>query len=206
MQKIDIKKTLKSLYSAPIGDFVILDVPPLTYLMVDGQGDPNTEPGYRAAVEALYTVSYTLKFMSKNQLGKDYVVPPLEGLWWAENPQDFISRNKERWFWTMMIMVPDFISQLTVESAINVAREKKKNPALEIIRFSSFAEGAAVQTLHIGSYDAEGPILQKMHEEFMPANNLVFSGIHHEIYLSDPRKVAAEKLKTILRQPVRALR
>ena len=205
MEKVDIKKALKSLYSAPHGKFVVLDVPPLAYLMVDGHGDPNTSADYRAALEALYATSYTLKFISKNQFDKDYVVPPLEGLWWAENPEDFISRDKHRWFWTMMILVPDFVSQDSVETAITTAREKKNNPALETIRFSLLEEGTAVQTLHIGPYDAEGPILERLHEEFMPANGFTFSGIHHEIYLSDPRKVAAEKLKTILRQPVRRL-
>lgn len=205
MEKTDIKKVLKSFYSAPAGEFVVRDMPPLAYLMVDGHGDPNTEPAYQAAVEALYTVAYTLKFMSKNQFGRDYVVPPLEGLWWADNPEDFITRRKEQWSWTMMILVPDFVSQTTVEAAIAIAREKKDNPALALLRFAVLEEGTVVQTLHIGPYDAEGPILERLHEEFMPANGFTFSGIHHEIYLSDPRKVAAEKLKTILRQPVRAL-
>ena len=205
MEKTDIKKTLKHLYSAPHGKFVLLDVPPLAYLMVDGHGNPNTDPGYQAALEALYKVAYTLKFMSKNQFGRDYVVPPLEGLWWADNPEDFITRRKEQWSWTMMILVPDFVSQASVEAAIAIARQKKNNPALALLRYAVLEEGTVVQTLHIGPYDAEGPVLEKLHEEFMPGNGFTFSGIHHEIYLSDPRKVAAEKLKTILRQPVRAL-
>lgn len=202
MKKFDVKKDLKSLYSAPIGEFILLDIPPLTYLMIDGHGNPNTELSYRAAVEALYAASYTLKFMSKNDVGRDYVVPPLEGLWWAKNPEDFISRKKDRWSWTMMIMVPDFVSKTSAEAAISAAREKKKNPALDLLRYSSLKEGRAVQTLHIGSYDTEGPILKRMHQEFIPSKDLALSGIHHEIYLSDPRKVASDKLKTILRQPV----
>lgn len=202
MKKFDAKKYLKKFYNAPIGDFVILDIPPIKYFMIDGHGDPNIEPSYRVAVEALYTASYTLKFMSKNDGGRDYVVPPLEGLWWSENPESFISRKKDRWSWTMMIMVPDFVSKASAEEAISASREKKKNSALEILRFSSLEEGRVVQTLHIGSYDTEGPILKRMHEEFIPSKDFSLSGIHHEIYLSDPRKVSPDKLKTILRQPV----
>ncbi|WP_311028747.1 GyrI-like domain-containing protein [Mesorhizobium koreense] len=203
MKKIDVKRELKDLYRAPVGDFILLDVPPLRYFMVDGHGDPNTEPSYRAAVEALYAASYTLKFSSKNNLNKDYVVPPLEGLWWAENPEDFISRKKDRWSWTMMIMVPAFIDKNAAEAAISAARAKRNNPAFGLIRLSSLEEARVVQTLHIGSYDAEGPILKRMHEEFIPSRALALSGIHHEIYLSDPRRVASDKLRTILRQPVR---
>lgn len=203
MQKIDLKKEYRDFYSAPIGDFILLDLPKFSYLMVDGFGNPNTEPSHRQAIEALYTTSYTLKFMSKADYGQDYVVPPLEGLWWAQNPEDFVTRKKDRWSWTMMIMVPDFIEPERVEMAIQKARLKKENPALDLIRFQDLDEGRVVQTLHIGTYDDEGPILKKMHEAFMPAKGLDFSGVHHEIYLSDPRKTAPEKLKTLLRQPVK---
>jgi len=203
MEKVDLKKELKTLYTAPIGGFTILDVPPLVYFMIDGHGDPNVEPGYQNAVEALYATSYTLKFMSKDSLGKDYVVPPLEGLWWAEDLSDFLSRRKDRWSWTMMIMVPNFVPQITAEAAIVRASEKKNLSALSQVRFAPLEEGRCVQTLHIGSYDSEGPILKRMHEEFLPSKELTEAGIHHEIYLSDPRKEAPDKLKTILRQPVR---
>lgn len=206
MEKVDLKRELKQLYTAPVGDFTILDVPPLTYFMIDGHGDPNVEPRYREAVEALYAASYTLKFMSKDSLGKDYVVPPLEGLWWAADLADFASRRKDRWSWTMMIMVPNFISQAIAEAAVAKVSAKKSLSTLSLVRFASLEEGRSVQTLHVGSYDSEGPILKRMHEEFLPSKGLSETGIHHEIYLSDPRKVAPDKLKTILRQPVRPSR
>jgi hypothetical protein len=204
MEKFDIKKACKTLYGAPIGAFAVVDVPELNYFMIDGAGDPNTASEYKAAVEALYAASYTLKFMSKAALRRDYVVPPLEGLWWSEDMADFVARRKDRWRWTMMIAVPDFIEGAMAGEAIVKAREKKELPALPRLRFERLIEGQAVQTLHIGSYDDEGPILKRLHVEFLPAHQLAPSGHHHEIYLSDPRKTAAEKLKTILRQPVRS--
>ncbi len=206
MKKIDIKKQFQALYSGPVGGFIVLEVPPLRYFMIDGSGDPNTAPSYRAAIEALFTISYTLKFIAKNELGTDYIVPPLEGLWWAEDPKHFISRMKDKWSWTMMTLVPDFIEDSSIEKAFRAAREKKNNPDIQRVRVASLNEGQVVQTLHIGPYDAEGPILKKMHEEFVPANNFALTGIHHEIYLSDPRRTAAEKLKTVLRQPVKRLK
>ncbi len=203
MEKIDLKKTHRALYTAPIGDFVIIDVPELTYLMIDGYGDPNVPAAYAEAVEALYTAAYTLKFMSKATIGKDYVVPPLEGLWWADDYDDFIARRKDRWSWTMMILVPDFVGPAMAKAAIARATAKKSLAALARIRVAPLREGRVVQTLHIGPYDAEGPILKHLHEVFLPANGLAETGLHHEIYLGDPRKAAPEKLRTILRQPVK---
>lgn len=205
MEKIDLKKQYKTLYSAQVGEFSILDVPPLTYFALDGAGDPNAAPEYTAAVEALYAASYTLKFMSKETLKRDYVVPPLEGLWWADDMADFITRRKNRWCWRMMILVPDFIGKAMAEEAITRAQDKKKLLALSKLRVAHLDEGQVVQTLHIGAYDDEGPILKKLHEDFLPAKGLVEAGHHHEIYLSDPRKTPVAKLKTILRQPVRPL-
>lgn len=203
MEKVDLKKQYKTFYTAPVGSFCIIDIPSLPYLMVNGDGDPNTSPDYVAAIEALYTTSYTLKFMCKDLLKRDYVVPPLEGLWWADNMDDFVNRNKERWQWTMMILVPDFIEKQMAEDAIARARAKKNLPGLSKIRFAHLNEGKVVQTMHIGPYDAEGPILKQLHEDFIPTHNLVETGHHHEIYLGDPRRQAPEKLKTILRQPVK---
>ncbi len=203
VNKTDIKKTHKALYGAPVGEFIVIEVPALSYFMIDGAGDPNSAPAYKAAVEALYAASYTLKFMSRDTLKRDYVVPPLEGLWWAENMADFAARRKDRWSWTMMIVAPDFIERPMADRAIARAIEKKRLPALSNLRFERLEEGRAVQTLHIGPYDREGPILKRLHEDFLPANGLAEAGHHHEIYLGDPRKTCAEKLKTILRQPVR---
>jgi hypothetical protein len=205
MSKIDFKKELKHLYRPSAKEFVVVDVPPMSFLMIDGHGDPNTAQEYQDAVEALYAVSYKLKFTSKKELGKDYVVPPLEGLWWAEDMEAFTAvRDKSVWDWTMMIMQPEWITQEMVEEAVKQV-EKKGLPALSQLYLETYREGLAVQILHIGSYDDEGPTIAKMHQEFMPENGYEPAGKHHEIYLSDPRKVAPEKLKTVLRQPVRKI-
>ncbi len=203
MAKIDFKKALKTLYGAPKGRFAQIDVPKLCYVMVDGEGDPNTAPAYKTAIAWLYPVSYAMKFAAKRELGKDYVVPPLEGLWWADDSADFVARRKDRWRWTMMIMVPDFVGQDLYEAVLVKARTKL-GASPETLRLESLTEGLSLQTLHIGSYDDEGPILAHLHDELMPAENLDFNGRHHEIYLSDPRKTPPGKLKTILRQPVKA--
>ena len=200
--KIDFKKSLDS-YRAKRGEFRIVDVPTMQYLMIDGQGDPNTSPAYAQALEALYPVAYKMKFVSKRELGRDYVVPPLEGLWWADDMRAFTTaRDKSQWNWTMMIMAPEWIDDATFESAVIHAGAKTPPVRLDDVRLESLSEGQCVQTLHIGSFDDEGPVLEEMHHEFIPANGLQLSGTHHEIYFSDPRKTAPEKLRTVLRQPV----
>lgn len=200
--KVDLKKTLKALYAPPVGRFVEIDVPPQRYLMADGSGDPNTAAAYRSAVEWLYSVSYPVKFMSKKELGRDYAVMPLEGLWWADDMSTFLSRQKDRWSWTMMILQPDWISEDMIAAAVARASAKLGPPPASL-RLETLEEGLCVQTMHVGSYDDEGPVLAKLHDEYLPENGLVETGHHHEIYLGDPRKTAPEKLKTILRQPVR---
>lgn len=201
--KIDFRKSMKTLYNPPVGRFEIVEVPPLSYFMIDGHGDPNTASSYAEAVEALYAASYTLKFACKTELGRDYVVPPLEGLWWAEDMNTFITREKNAWFWTMMIMVPDFVSAQSARDAIEATQRKKARPALSNLRVERLEEGLAVQIMHVGAYDDEGPLLKRLHEDFLPANGLVETGHHHEIYIGDPRKTAPERLKTVLRQPVK---
>lgn len=199
-EKIDFTKTLDS-YHAKRGEFRILEVPELRYLMVDGHGDPNTSPAYAAALQSLYPVAYRLKFASKRELGRDYVVPPLEGLWWAEDMAAFTAvRDKSRWAWTMMLMVPDWIDRSFVDAAVREVQAKGA-PSTEV-RLAALAEGRCVQTLHVGSFDDEAPVLARMHDDFIPANGLRMTGKHHEIYLSDPRRTAPERLRTILRQPV----
>ena len=194
MVKVDFKKEMKALYNPPVGKFEIIEVPPLTYFMVNGTGDPNKAAAYKEAVEALYAVSYTLKLMAKKESSRDYIVPPLEGLWWADDMATFISREKDKWSWTMMIMVPDFIDKATATRAALAAAKKKDLPALSKVRFEALEEGTVVQTMHIGSYDDEGPVLRKLHAEFLPANGLKERGKHHEIYLGDlPRLVLAQR-------------
>ena len=203
MDKVDFVKANRSLYSAPRDGFVLVDVPPMRYLAVDGAGDPNTVPAYREAVEALYGAAYTLKFMSRAEAGRDYVVPPLEGLWWADDMADFAARRKDAWSWTMMIAVPGFVSAELARAAIDTARDRKRLPASALVRYVLLEEGRAVQTLHVGPYDTEGPLLARLHDEYLPAAGLVETGHHHEIYLGDPRRSAPERLRTLLRQPVK---
>lgn len=200
--KIDFKKTLDS-YRARSGRFQIVDVPEMQYLMIDGHGDPNTSPAFAEAIETLYPVAYKLKFSSKRELGRDYVVPPLEGLWWADDMDTFtVSPDKSRWDWTLMLMVPDWIHQAMFDQAIDEIRVKNHPARLDQVRLEALAEGLCVQTLHVGSFDDEAPVLARMHDELIPEQGLRMTGKHHEIYLSDFRKVAPEKRRTILRQPV----
>lgn len=200
--KLDFKRTLAG-YRAPRERFEIVDLPDQQYLMVDGHGDPNTSPAYADALAALYPVAYKLKFASKRELGRDYVVPPLEGLWWAEDMDAFTaSRDKSRWDWTMMLMTPDWIDVGLFEVTLAQAAAKDAPARLADVRLRPLSEGLCVQTLHLGSFDDEAPVLERMHHEFIPEHGLRMTGKHHEIYLSDPRKVAPEKLRTILRQPV----
>lgn len=203
MGKVDLKQVHKDLYTAPKDRFSFVETPPLTYLMVDGEGDPNTAPAYAEAVEALYGVAYALKFASK-AAGRDYVVPPLEGLWWADDMTAFRRRAKATWRWTMMLLQPDWISPDQFKAAVQSIGVKNPTPSLSRLRSGRLEEGRCVQILHVGSYDDEGPILARLHDEFLPEQRLVPVGRHHEIYLGDPRKTAPAKLRTILRQPVSA--
>lgn len=203
--KVDLKKTLDA-YQAQRGRFRVVDVPDQQYLMVDGHGDPNTTPAYAQALAALYPVAYALKFASRRDLGRDHVVMPLEGLWWADDMETFTTaRDKSRWDWTMMIMVPDWVGPEMVDAAVERAGAKDRPVRLADVRFETLSEGLCVQTLHVGSFDDEAPVLARMHEEVVPAHGLRMVGKHHEIYLGDPRRTAPERLRTILRQPVRAL-
>lgn len=199
MEKVDHKREIPS-YAARRGRFDIVTVPPLQYVMVDGRGDPNTSESYRAAIETLFPVSYKLKFLSKRELGRDYTVMPLEALWWADDMESFTSaRDKSQWSWTAMMMVPGWMGQNHVDAALEAAGDI---PSADLLRLEKLDEGLCVQTLHVGSYDDEAPALATMHDEFIPANGLTMTGRHHEIYLSDARRTAPERLKTILRQPV----
>ncbi len=179
-------------------------MPEMRFVMVDGQGDPNKAAAYRKALEWLYSVSYSMKFYSKSELERDYVVPRQEGLWWADDPADFILRNKDMWNWTMMILVPDFITEEMFAAARDKATQRLGTPPTTA-RFASFNEGRCLQTMHIGTYDDEGPTLARLHEEIMPKRALTFNGRHHEIYISDPRRISSTRLKTALRQPLRPI-
>lgn len=204
LEKIDFKKTLKALYNPPAGEFVTVNVPAMRFVKIDGEGDPNTSPAYKAALEWLYSVSYAMKFAARAAHGQDYTVPPLEGLWWADDHAAFTARRKDEWKWTMMIMVPDFVGQAVFDQAVAKAA-KKLGEVPSTLRLEPNEEGLCLQTLHIGSYDDETPVLARLHDEVMPENGFTFNGLHHEIYLSDARKVEPTKLRTILRQPVKPI-
>jgi len=196
-------RTMLDGYRARTGEFRILDVPPQQYLMLDGHGDPNTEP-YRDAIATIYPVAYKLKFASK-ALGRDYVVPPLEALWSAPDMAAFTSqRDKSQWDWTLLSHVPDWITRAQVDAAIATVAAGGRAGRLDDVRFETLAEGRCVQTLHLGPFDEEGPTLARMHDEVIPAAGLRMSGRHHEIYLSDTRRVDPARFRTILRQPVDA--
>lgn len=202
MNKIDFKKTLRG-YRAKHGVFDTLTMPPLQYLMVDGHGDPNSSPDFTSAIETLYPLAYALKFFSKNELGRDYVVPPLEGLWWAEDMSTFTSaRDKSQWDFTLMLLVPDWLDQSHLDHASTLSAQRKTLPRLGDLRMTTLHEGTSIQTLHIGPFDTEGPVLELMHTDVIPAAGFEMTGRHHEIYLSDLRRTAPEKLRTVLRQPV----
>ena len=200
MNKIDFKKELKQLYNPSPKVVVIVDVPPLNFLMIDGHGDPNTAAAYKEAVEALFGLSYALKFMVKKELGVDYAVMPLEGRWWVEDMSRFSLDNKSAWQWTAMIMQPEYIVADLVQAArVQVAR-KKKLPALPLLRLETFHQGQAAQIMHLGPYAAEAPTIAQLYQ-FIAAQGGQRMGKHHEIYLNDPSRTAPEKLKTVIRQP-----
>jgi hypothetical protein len=202
MEKIDFKKQLKHLYSPSDKKVEIAAVPQMNFLMVDGDGNPNTAKSFSDAIEALYPISYTLKFMVKNgEIGIDYGVLPLEALWWADDMSAFTTGEKDAWKWTLMIMQPEFITSKMVEKAKEEVERKKKPVSLPLVRFETFKEGKAAQILHIGPFSEEGPAIEKVHL-FIKDNGSHPVGKHHEIYLSDLRRAVPEKWKTIVRQPM----
>ena len=202
--KLDLKKELKEFYSVSAKEPVIVKVPEQKIISVTGKGSPDST-NFKNAVEALFPVAYKIKFTYKKS-GRDYTVMPLEGLWWAEDMQDFSANNKDTWKWTVFIVQPDFVTQEAFNSAIEEVKAKKDLPTLSNVKFGTIDEGLSVQILHIGSFADEGPTIARLHK-FAKNNGFSFDGLtqkHHEIYLSDFRKTALEKLRTIIRQPVNA--
>jgi hypothetical protein len=210
MNKTDFKKTNPELYKGKAGRFDVLQVPALPFLMIDSSGNPGTSQNFTDAITALYPLVYNIKFHSKLKLNQDFVVPPLEGLWWADDMSAFCRDAKDEWQWTLMIRQPDWISQDIVDQMKKqvLAKDARKKDSqlnvdfLERIRFETYNEGLSIQILHMGPFSDEGPILKQLHEAYIPENGYTMTGKHHEIYLSDPRKTTPDKLKTILRQPV----
>src|SRR4030042_5702615 len=199
--KVDFKKTFKYLYNPTVSDFHIVDVPVMNYLMLDGKGDPNTSIDYQQSVEALYGMSYGIKF-ALNAQGFNHPIPPLEGLWWMEDMNKFSLANKDSWKWTMMIMQPEWVTYEWVVKIIEEVYRKKKLSMVKKVRFEPYNEGLSVQILYTGPYENEAPTIAEMHK-FIKSNGYKTNGKHHEIYLGDPRRMSPEKLQTILRQPIR---
>ena len=205
LKKIDLKKELKDLYNPSAKEVAIVDVPKMNFLMIDGSGDPNISQEYKDAAEALFSLSYTLKFMVKKTEEVDYAVMPLEGLWWVDDMSKFSVKNKDEWKWRSMIMQPEQVTEDSVAKAIEELKKKKRLPALAKIRFEGFHEGKSAQIMYIGPFSDEGPTIQNIHE-FIRKKEGTLEGKHHEIYLGDPRRVAPEKMKTIIRQPMKLLK
>lgn len=201
MAKRDLKHEFAALYKPSAKQVTEVTVPAFSYLMIDGAGDPNTTPEYAQAVEALFSVSYTAKFALKKSAGAiDYAVMPLEGLWWADDWSVFLSNDRTRWQWTMMILQPDFLPRELMQESIERVKRKKALPALEKLRLERFEEGRCAQILHVGPFSEEGPTIEKLHHHIDA--KAARAGKHHEIYLSDVRRAAPAKWKTILRQPM----
>ena len=201
MAKIDLKKQLKDLYNPSGKSFTLVEVPSMNFLMIDGHGNPNNNPAYQEVVEALYAMAYTLKFAIKKK-GIDYSVSPLEGLWWIEDMREFSLEKKDQWDWTMLVMQPEWVTADLVEALRPEMARKKSLPALDRMRFGAFHEGLSVQIMYTGAYADEGPTIARLHA-FIQEEGYQVTGKHHEIYLGDPRRTAPEKLKTIIRQPIR---
>ena len=204
MEKIDLKKSLKYLYAPSAKAFSLVDVPAMNFIMIDGHGNPNTSEEYAQSLQALYTAAYTLKFKIKKELSVDYPVMASEGLWWTEDMRDFSVARKEDWNWTMMIMQPEIVTPQLFTLAVEEAIKKKGESSLKKLRLECYPEGLATQILYFGAYADEGLTIARLHQ-FIDESGYVRYGKHHEIYLSDPRRTAPEKLRTVIRQPMRKL-
>jgi len=207
--KVDLKKQLRQFYEPSAREVALVDVPEIQFLMVDGMGNPNTAREYQGAVEALYALAYALKFLIKKEQGIDYAVMPLEGLWWVPDMREFTIEHKENWLWTMMIAQPEEVTADLFERARVQVQQKKPSLDLAKLRLEAFHEGLAAQIMHIGPYAEEGPTVARLHA-FIREQGYTYEGYaydgtqqkHHEIYLSDPRRAAPDKMRTVIRQPV----
>lgn len=202
VKKIDLKKDLKYLYQPSAKEVELVRVPAFNYLMIDGVGDPNNSPAFQAAVKALYATAYTLKFMIKKKKGVDYPFMALEGLWWMEDMTQFSMENKGAWEWTLMILQPPNVTKPLFRKAVKQAMAKKALPTIAQVRLERYAEGLCVQMMHVGPYSEEASTLLKLHASARE-HGCELRGKHHEIYLGNPHKSQPDKLKTVIRQPIR---
>ncbi len=200
MDKVDMKKELKNLYNPSAKEVSFVEVPDMNFLLIDGEGAP-TSPQYAAAIQTLYPIAYALKFMVKKTKAIDYGVMPLEGLWWVDDMTKFSAERKDEWKWTAMIMQPKYVTEVEFKAALEQVK-KKKLPSIDKVHFECFHEGSAAQIMHIGPFSAEAANIQKIHATIKTSGHEL-SGKHHEIYLNNPATTAPEKLKTVLRQPMK---
>ena len=202
MNKTDYKRELKHLYGGKVGQQTVVEVPLMTFLVIDGQGDPNTSQEYVDAIQTLYPVAYAIKFICKKEHEQDFSVMPLEGLWWTEDMREFSTEDKSNWLWTAMIMQPGIVTKGIFEQAVKQVSEKKNPASIGKIRFEQYDEGRAAQVMYVGPYADEGPTIESLHA-FISEQGGTLAGAkhHHEIYLGDPRRTDPSKLKTIIRQP-----
>lgn len=201
MEKIDFRKRDRAFYTGKPGRWDRVCLPQMAFLAIEGQGDPNG-PGYAAALGALYPLAYAVKFAEKAR-GADFAMPPLEAQWWAGDPAAFVAGDRAAWRWRAMLRMPDAVTEAALAKARAAVRQKGKAGPFDAVGRFVLTEGDSLQCLHLGPYTAEAPVLAHLHDEILPEAGLTFAGPHHEIYLSDPRRMAAAKLRTILRQPVR---
>ena len=203
MGKLDYKKEFKQFYTGKVGQPVVVEVPKMNFIMIDGTGDPNTSQEYSDAIQTLYPVAYTIKFTSKNKYGNDFGVMPLEGLWWTEDMADFSTENKDEWLWTAMIMQPDVVTYELYSEALEQVRLKKPELSLDGLRFAAYDEGRAAQVMYVGPYSDEGPTIERLHKFIVEQGGSLTATNkhHHEIYLGDPRRTTPANLKTVIRQP-----
>ncbi len=202
-RNVDPRKEAGNLYNPSAKEVVEVDVPEMRFLMVDGQGDPDTSASYKEATEALYALSYSLKFTVKKEESINYRVMPLEGLWWMDEEGfslEDIMGNRDAWKWTSMIMQPEWVTEERVQNAPASVGKKKDLPALQKVRFEFFHEGRSAQIMHVGPFSEEGPTIEKI-DRFIKERGARMRVKHHEIYLTDPRRSAPEKNKTIIRHP-----
>jgi hypothetical protein len=201
MASIDLKKVYRDQYTARVGKPALVTVPARPFLMIDGAGTPGEAREYTDAVEALYPLAYGIRAAIKKATGDGYTVLPLEGLWWADDMEAFRAARKDEWKWTMMIGLPELATAEMAAEVLPAVTAKKALAAGDKARLEMFDEGACAQVMHLGSYSEEAPTIDLLHE-FIASKGSKLRGLHHEIYLGDPRKAAPEKLKTIIRQPV----
>lgn len=198
-EKLDLKKEQKSLFKVKQHEYKMVQCPKSQYIAIDGEGNPNGNPEYQGIVGALYKMAYSLK-MDYKKRGLDYVVMPLAGQWWADDMSAFTEGTKDKWKWTMMIQIPNYVEKKDIEYFKEKYKEEAVGEYLNRLYLLEAEEREVFATLYIGAYRDEGETIKNLHNTIFE-NGYKLTGRHEEIYLSDPRKVEESRLKTIIVQP-----